>query len=272
MDSFELNKILGAVLGTCLALLALNIGANALFSPHTPEKPGYQIAVQEHEGGKEAAKPKPSEPLPVLLANADVKRGETAAKKCQACHTFEKGGPNRVGPNLWGIVGRDKASHPGFNYSAAMKAQKGDWTLEQLNHYLINPRGVVPGTNMTFAGLPRDKERADLLAFLNTLSDNPAPLPKAAAAPAPEKQAATPPASGASTAPEKPAAAPAGAPTATKPPAAGAPAAPPQAAAPVAAPQASPSPPAAPSAATPPAATPPAAAPPAAAPAAPKPQ
>jgi cytochrome c len=210
MDSFELNKILGAVLGTCLALLALNIGAGALFAAHSPEKPGYQIAVQEHEGGKEATKAPAEEPLPVLLASSDVKRGETAAKKCQACHTFEKGGPNRVGPNLWGVVGRNKASHAGFNYSAAMKAQKGNWTIEELNKFLHNPRADVPGTAMSFVGLPRGKERADVLAFLNTLSDNPAPLPKAAAAPAPEKQAATPTA----------------APPASAPPAAAAPAAP----------------------------------------------
>ena len=194
MDSFELNKILGAVLGTCLVLLALNITAGALFAPHTPEKPGYEIAVQEEHGAKPGEQAPAEEPLPVRLASADVPRGETSSKKCAACHTFGKGEPNRVGPNLWGIVGRQKASEAGFNYSAAMKAQKGNWTLEDLDHYLANPRALVPGTNMTFAGIPRGKERADLLAFLNTKADNPAPLPKAAeAAPAPEKQAASPP-------------------------------------------------------------------------------
>jgi cytochrome c len=255
MDSFELNKILGAVLGTCLALLALNIGASALFAPHTPEKPGYQIAVQEHAaGGKEAAKAPAEEPLPVRLASADVSRGETAAKKCQACHTFGKGEPNRVGPNLWGVIGRPKASEAGFNYSAAMKSQKGNWTFEDLDRYLENPKAMVPGTNMTFAGIPRGKERADLLAFLNGKSDKPEPLPKAAAAPAPEKQAATPPAASPAAAPAKPAA----------PPAAAAPAAAPQAAAPPAAPVPAPAPPAMTAPATP--------VPPAAAPEAPKPQ
>jgi cytochrome c len=192
MDSFELNKVLGALLGTCLVLLALNIAANAVFAPHPPAKPGYEVAVQEEPaGGAAGGQQAPAdEPLPVRLASADVARGETSAKKCVACHTFEKGEPNRVGPNLWGVVGRQKASEAGFNYSAAMKAQKGNWTLEDLDKYLTNPRGAVPGTNMTFAGLPRGKERADLLAYLNGKADNPAPLPKAAeAAPAPGRQA-----------------------------------------------------------------------------------
>jgi cytochrome c len=194
MDSFELNKILGAVLGTCLVLLALNITAGALFAPHAPEKPGYEIAVPEEKAAKPGEAAPADEPLPVRLASADVGRGEASAKKCVACHTFGKGEPNRVGPNLWGIVGRSKASEAGFNYSAAMKAQKGNWTLEDLDHYLANPRASVPGTNMTFAGIPRGKERADLLAFLNGKADNPAPLPKAAeAAPAPGREASSPP-------------------------------------------------------------------------------
>lgn len=195
MDSFELNKILGALLGTCLILLALNITAGALFAPHEPEKPGYEIAVQEEAAAGKPGEAAPAdEPLPVRLASADVKRGETSAKKCQACHTLGKGEPNRVGPNLWDLVGRQKASEAGFNYSAAMKSQKGNWTLDDLDKYLTNPRGVVPGTNMTFAGIPRGKERADLLAFLNTHSDSPKPLPKAAeGAAAPEKQAGAPP-------------------------------------------------------------------------------
>jgi cytochrome c len=235
MDSFELNKVLGAVLGTCLALLSLNITANALFSVHPPAKPGYEIAVPEQEA--KGAKPGPAEaddPLPVRFAKADVGRGETSAKKCVACHTFGKGEPNRVGPNLWDVVGRQKASEAGFNYSAAMKAQKGNWTLEDLDVYLKNPRVAVPGTNMTFAGIPRASERADLLAFLNGKADNPKPLPKAAEAPAPAQQATSP----APAAPEQqPAAAPQAAPPAAPAPAeAPAAAAPPPAANPPAAP------------------------------------
>src|SRR6266567_5313378 len=128
MDSFELNKVLGAILGTCLVLLVTNFTASALFAPKPPEKPGYEIAVKEEApSGKEAA-PAPSEPIEKLLQTASVEKGAAAAKKCAACHTFEKGGPNRVGPNLFGIVERARASEAGFNYSAAMKGKGGKWT------------------------------------------------------------------------------------------------------------------------------------------------
>ena len=182
MDSFELNKILGAVLGTCLFLLALNIAAGALYSAPKPAKPGYDIAVQEHtqEEAKGAAPAAAEPPIEQLLANASLERGENSAKKCAACHTFGKGEPNKVGPNQWGVVGRPKASAAGFNYSAAMKAKGGNWTVEELNAFIANPKAVVPGTAMTFAGVPRASERADIIAYLNSRSDNPAPLPVAA--------------------------------------------------------------------------------------------
>jgi cytochrome c len=275
MDSFEFNKVLGAVLGTCLALLSLNIAAGALFTTHAPEKPGYEIAVVEQPAaGSKAPAPVAEVPIEQRFASADVARGETSAKKCAACHTFGKGEPNRVGPNLWGIVGRPKASEAGFNYSTAMKGEKGNWTVQNLDTYLANPRATVPGTNMTFAGIPRGTERADLIAYLNTKADNPAPLPKAAAAPAPApaatapaaappaaRQAATPPA--ASRQPAAP----------SEKPEPAAPAAPPQAAAPAPAeasqPAAPPAPAEAPAAPAPPSAEAPAAAP--AAPAAPAP-
>jgi cytochrome c len=181
MDSFEINKILGAILFTCLCLLALNIGAGAIFAPRTPEKPGYEIAVTEQPAeGAQAEKAAPAEPIEKLLASAQVDKGEQSAKKCLACHTLTKGGPNRVGPNLWGIVNRPKGSEAGFTYSDAIKGKGGNWTIDDLNQFLTKPAAYAPGTKMTFVGIPKDKERADLLAYLNTLSDNPAPLPKAA--------------------------------------------------------------------------------------------
>src|SRR5713101_3851208 len=141
MDSFELNKVLGAILGTCLILLVTSFTAGAIFTPKPPEKPGYEIAVKEAapSGGKEAA-PAPSEPIEKLLQTASVEKGAAAAKKCAACHTFEKGGPNRVGPNLFGIVERARASEAGFNYSAAMKGKSGKWTYDDLNKFIANPK------------------------------------------------------------------------------------------------------------------------------------
>jgi cytochrome c len=183
VDSFELNKILGAILGTFLGVLAINIAAGAIFAPTAPAKPGYEIAVPEQKpGGQQPQQQEQQQPIEQLLASAEVGKGENSAKKCAACHTFNKGGRPLVGPNLWGVVGRPKASEAGFNYSAALKSKGGNWTIDDLNHFINNPKGFVPGTNMTFAGVPRATERADIIAYLNSLADNPAPLPKAAEA------------------------------------------------------------------------------------------
>jgi cytochrome c len=194
MNSFEMNKVLGAVLGTCLGVVALNIASGAIFAPERPAKPGYEIAVPEkHAPGAGKEQPKqPEVPLEQLLANADVGRGQSAAQKCTVCHSFEKGGKALVGPDLWGVVGRPKGSVSGFNYSPAMKAKGGNWTVPDLMQFIANPKEYVPGTAMTFAGVPRPAERADIVAYLNSLSDNPAPLTKAAEAPAGENRTATP--------------------------------------------------------------------------------
>ncbi len=193
LDSFELNKILGAVLGTCLFLVAMNIAAGAIFTPGKLGKPGFEIEVPTTPPGQSPGGPaQPEVPLEQLLANADVARGAESAKKCAACHSFEKDGKVLTGPPLWGVVGREKAKVPGFNYSAAFKQMTGNWTIPDLFEFVANPKKMVPGTNMTFAGINRATERADLLAYLNSRADNPEPLTKGAQAPSATRAAQAP--------------------------------------------------------------------------------
>jgi len=200
MNSFEINKILGALLGTCLVLVAVHIASGAIFTAPEPAKPGYVIEVKEEapKGGAAAAAPA-EVPIENLLASASVERGAQTARQCQVCHNTQKGQGKKIGPDLYGIVGRARASEAEFNYSAAMKSKGGTWTVDDLNTFLTKPSAFVPGTAMTFAGLTNEKQRADVIAFLNTLADNPKPLPTAQAAPAnppaaaPAKTPAAPP-------------------------------------------------------------------------------
>lgn len=195
MDSFELNKVAGAVLGVLTFTLGLNVFADILFSSHGPEKAGYEIAVQEEMTGEAQAAPA-EVPLAQLLAAASPEKGEAQAKKCAACHNFVEGAGAKVGPDLYGIVGRPVASAEGFAYSAAMKAHGGNWTFQDLSDFIKNPKADIPGTAMGFAGIAKDTDRADLIAYLNTLSHSPLPLPSPEATPAAAEPAATQPASG----------------------------------------------------------------------------
>jgi cytochrome c len=193
MDSFEVNKILGGLLGTVFIIFSVGIASNSLFSTHAPEKPGFIIEAAEGDaGGAAAGGAAEATPIADLLAKADAKAGEAVFKKCAACHSIEKGGPNKVGPDLWSIVDRPVASHEGFSYSGAMKEFAGGgsekWTFDNLNHFLISPKGFVKGTAMGFAGLKKDDERANLIAYMREQADSPVPLPEAGAA-APEGEA-----------------------------------------------------------------------------------
>jgi cytochrome c len=200
MNSFELNKILGALLGTCLVLLAVHIAADAIYASPVPAKPGYVVVVKEEQPAKPGNGAAPAAPpFQTLLASASVQAGTEVAKQCQICHNLGKGQGTKIGPDLYGVVGRPVASEAGFNYTAALKAKGGTWTFDALNKWLTDPRADVPGTAMTFAGIESEKQRADVVAYLNSNSDKPLALPKAAEAqPAPgkaaEKSAANPPA------------------------------------------------------------------------------
>ncbi len=189
MNSFELNKILGALLGTCLILVAMHIAAGAIFTPEKPAKPGYEVAVKEEQPQAGAAPAAPvAVPIENLLASASPQRGADVARQCQACHNFQEGQGPKIGPDLYNVVGRKIASAPGFNYSAALKSKNGAWDFNALNTWLTKPSAYAPGTAMTFAGLSNDKQRADVIAYLDTLSPNPVPLPK------PQNASAAPPA------------------------------------------------------------------------------
>ena len=168
MNSFEMNKILGALLGCCLVLLAINIAAGAIFSPKHLAKPGYEIAVKE-EAPEESQGEAPAKDVPIenLLATASVERGANVAKQCQACHSLEKGGPNKIGTRSLGHRRPAARLHAGFKYSAPMKAKGGSWTIDDLNQFLTNPKAsCLEGTLMTFAGLARGSQRADVIAPL----------------------------------------------------------------------------------------------------------
>ncbi len=197
-DAFELNKIIGATLFALLVFFAARTLSDIIFAVHAPETPGYEVAVTETEAGRPPKELKAAVPLPQLLAQASAEKGASVAKKCAACHTFEQGGPNKVGPNLHGIIGRPIASQAGFSYSPAMqeyKGKAGTWTYKDLNEYLTSPKAVVPGTKMAFAGIPNDGQRADLILYLREQSPSAPPLPEVkeqAPAAEGEKAAATP--------------------------------------------------------------------------------
>jgi cytochrome c len=178
----NVNMAVGALLGTVFVLMSVSIASEGLFHSEHPEKPGFEIvAAEPGEASTETAAEPAAVPVADLMAKADPAKGEALFKKCASCHTAEKGAGNKVGPNLYGVAGRPVASLGDFGYSAAMKnfSQGGKevWNWDHLNHFLTAPKKYVKGTAMGFAGDKKDAERADLMAYLNSKSDSPLPMP-----------------------------------------------------------------------------------------------
>jgi cytochrome c len=179
MNAYELNKIFGAVVSALLAVTVIGFLANILVHPHQLEKSVLDIKVADAApaAGGAAAAPVALDPIAPLLAKADAEAGKGVTKNCTSCHTFDKGGKNGVGPNLWNVVGSKHGHAEGFGYSPAMLGQAGDWDYEKLNAFVANPKAAVPGTRMAFAGIRKPEDRANLIAYLRTLSDSPKALP-----------------------------------------------------------------------------------------------
>jgi cytochrome c len=202
MDSWEWNKIAGAVLGTLIFVMVIRIAGEALFEVAPPAKPGYVVEGVEETASATSAAPA-EEAMPdwgTVLASADAAKGHDISHKCEQCHDLSKGGPNKIGPNLWGIVDAPRGEgRNGFDFSTAMKTKGGSWTYDELFKFLKSPQAYIEGTKMSFAGLRSADDRINLIAYLRTQEDSPAPIP----APAPAKPAA--PAPGATPAPATPA-------------------------------------------------------------------
>ena len=212
MDAFEFNKFAAAILLALLVIFGGKTMSNIVFKAHKPEKPGYEIEVADApDHGADKAAGAPQVPFANLLAKASAEKGKGVAKKCAACHTFNQGGANKIGPNLYGTLGRALGSAGGFAYSKALKAKGGTWDYDTLNQFLASPKGYIKGTKMAFAGVKKDDQRADLILYLRVQGDNKPPLPEAKSEAAPEPKVAAKPAleKPAMPEPEKPAATPA---------------------------------------------------------------
>jgi cytochrome c len=189
MDSFEWNKIIGAVLGTAIFIFVVRVVAENIYEPEKPEKPGYVVeGVVETPAGGGAAAPV-AEAMPdwgTELAKADAAAGKATAAKCEACHDISAAKTTKIGPPLFGVVDRARASIAGFSYSSAMKGKPGNWTYDELFKFIKSPQADIPGTKMSFAGISKTSDRINLIAFLRSNADAPAaiPAPKPAEAPA----------------------------------------------------------------------------------------
>ena len=180
MDSFELNKIIAAVLMTALIVIGINKFGDSIFHAEKPKQSAYKVeGVELASSTGTTAEVKEVVQLDIkeILALGDATHGEKVFKKCSACHIVAKGGKNLIGPALYGVVGRTSASIPGYAYSSALKAHGKLWSFEELNAFLLKPKSYIKGTKMAYAGLRKDKDRASVILYLNSKSDSPLPKP-----------------------------------------------------------------------------------------------
>lgn len=182
MSTLEINKIVAALLTTGVVASFSAFLAGVIMHPHEPEEPVYVVAGAAPEEAPPDTAGEAEDDIVAMMASADEAAGEAVGKKCATCHTFDQGGADKIGPNLWNVLNRPIASHGDFGYSDALKGKSGDtWTYENLDHFLAKPTDFAPGTKMTFAGLKKPEDRANVISYLRSLSDSPAPLPEAAA-------------------------------------------------------------------------------------------
>ncbi len=181
-SSLEVNKMLAALLTAGIIASGTGVISRIIYHPHAPEKNAYPIEVTESAGGGAKEPEQEAPPLAVLLANGSAEHGQALTKVCAACHNFGESDPNKIGPHLYGVLGRDIASVSDFSYSDALSKKGGKWDYEKLYEFLGGPRGWAPGTKMTFAGFKKPQDRADVILYLRSLSANPEPLPEAPAA------------------------------------------------------------------------------------------
>ena len=180
MDSFELNKIVAAVLMVALLIIGIGKLSDIIFHVEKPKTPGYAVEIEQAVATSSQTNPDPAiekVDIAALMAMGDIATGEKVFKKCAACHSIVKGGKNNIGPALYNVVGRKVGSVNDYKYSKALSEYGKEWSLEELNGYLIKPAKWIKGTKMAFAGLRKEKDRASVILYLNENSDNPLPLP-----------------------------------------------------------------------------------------------
>ena len=180
MDPLKWNKIAGAILGSLILVLVIRFGMETLFEVERPAKEAYHVegvVAKATDGGTNTVAEEAIPDFGTVLPTADATAGKAVSARCEQCHDISKGGPNKIGPELWNVIGRPRATEAGFSYSSAMASEHATWSYESLFKFLKSPQANVPGTKMSFAGLRSASDRINLLAFLRTQADSPAPLP-----------------------------------------------------------------------------------------------